>query len=275
MTWTLTALNSNLGSEYPGFIGITVAGFSPVTPGQLPGMLITVANAPPLVVHPGGIELDRVAEVCWDSTCAAPAPAGAVPNTFSAQFLISSPNSADVAAAATQLTIQFLSGSQITFEETENAQLPGPDVSYIPGVSIGSTPSSRYIYSGAAVTAPFDAISITNQSASPITGTVTLLASDGTSAVGPVNIPAIPVNGAAGYLVVGITPGDPRGLFPSSTVLPSLDDGNFHGTEHHTGTGIQRQRNAQPVPSPLSGSLTILEHRNRQAADYVACHFGA
>jgi hypothetical protein len=48
--------------------------------------------------------------------------------------------------------------------------------------------------------------------------------------IGPINIPAIPVNGAAGYLVVGRTPGDPLGLFPSSTVLPSLNDGNFHGT---------------------------------------------
>jgi hypothetical protein len=149
---------------------------------------------------------------------------------FSMQLLISSPSSADVAAAATQLTIQFLNGSQVTFEEAEKGQLPGPNASFIPGISIGSTPSSRYTYDGAAVTAPFDVISITNQSASPISGTVTLLASDGVTTVGPINIPPIPVNGAAGYLVVGRTPDDSLGLFPSSTVLPALHDGNFHGT---------------------------------------------
>jgi hypothetical protein len=224
VTWTLTAINSSLGSTYKGFMGITVQGFSPG-----PGIPITVSSAPPIVLSPGDYEPVRVAQVCWDSTCTAAAPSGPVANMFSAQFLISSPSSADVAAAVTQLTIQFLNGSQVTFEETETAQLPGPNISYISGISIGATPAARYVYNGAAVTAPFDEISITNQSNAPITGTVTLVNADG-SLVGPVNIPAIPVNGAVGYLVVGRTPGDTLGLFPSSTVLPALNDGNFHGT---------------------------------------------
>jgi hypothetical protein len=148
---------------------------------------------------------------------------------FSAQFLVSAANPEDVSAAAATLTIQFLNGSQVTFEEAETPQVPGPNISYVPGVSIGGTAAARYVYTGAAVTAPFDVISITNQSNAPITGTLTLVAGDGT-VVGPVSIPAIPVNGAAGYLVVGRTPGDTLGLFPSGTVLPSLNDGNFHGT---------------------------------------------
>lgn len=224
VTWTLTAINSSLGSTYSGFMGITVQGFSPG-----PGIPVTVGTLPSDVLNPGQYDFFRVAQVCWDSTCTAAAPSGAVPNMFSAQFLISAPNPADVAAAVITLTIQFLNGNQVTFEETETPQLAGPNVSYIAGVSIGGTPAARYVYNGAAVTAPFDAISITNRSNVPITGTVTLVNADG-SVVGPANIPAIPVNGAAGYLVIGRTPGDALGLFPSSTVLPMLNDGNLHGT---------------------------------------------
>ena len=40
----------------------------------------------------------------------------------------------------------------------------------------------------------------------------------------------IPVHGAAGYLVIGRTPGDPLGLFASNTLLPAGTDGIFHGT---------------------------------------------
>jgi hypothetical protein len=78
------------------------------------------------------------------------------------------------------------------------------------------------------VNQPFDELSVTNQSNGPITGTVTLVAVGGDT-VGPVQIPAIPAGGAAGFLVIGRTPEDSLGLFPSSTVLPSGGDGNFHG----------------------------------------------
>jgi hypothetical protein len=225
VTWTLTTIKSSLGNTYTGFMGITVQGFSPG-----PGIPITVSTFPQEVLSPGQYDFFRVAQVCWDSTCTAPAPSGPVAIMFSAQFLISASNPADVAAAVTTLTIQFLNNNQVTFEETETAQLAGPNVSYIPGISIGGTPAARYVNNNVGgVTAPFDAISITNQSNAPITGTVTLVNADG-SVVGPVNIPAIPVNGAAGYLVIGRTPGDALGLFPSSTVLPMLNDGNLHGT---------------------------------------------
>jgi hypothetical protein len=41
---------------------------------------------------------------------------------------------------------------------------------------------------------------------------------------------SIPPDGAAGYLLIGRTPGDPLGLFPSTTALPASADGLFHGT---------------------------------------------
>jgi len=120
VTWTLTAINSSLGSTYTGFMGITVQGFSPG-----PGIPITVASATPNVLNPGGYDVIRVAQVCWDSTCTAPAPSGPVANMFSAQLLISAPNPADVTAAVTTLTIQFLNGNQVTFEEAETPNSPG------------------------------------------------------------------------------------------------------------------------------------------------------
>jgi len=120
VTWTLTAINSSLGSTYTGFMGITVQGFSPG-----PGIPITVASATPDVLNPGGYDVIRVAQVCWDSTCTAPAPSGPVANMFSAQLLISAPNPADVTAAVTTLTIQFLNGNQVTFEEAETPNSPG------------------------------------------------------------------------------------------------------------------------------------------------------
>lgn len=43
-------------------------------------------------------------------------------------------------------------------------------------------------------------------------------------------VPLIPLGGAAGYLVVGRTPGDSLSLFPSDTVRPAGPDGIFHGS---------------------------------------------
>ena len=74
-----------------------------------------------------------------------------------------------------------------------------------------------------------DVLSVINASSGPITGTVTIVNANGNT-VGTAQIPAIPANGAAGYLVIGRTPGDPLGLFPSSTVLPAGTDNIFHGT---------------------------------------------
>jgi hypothetical protein len=135
------------------------------------------------------------------------------------------------------LTIQFLNGSQVTFEETSNAKPSGPPVSYLPGINLGATPAGRYVYTGAAVNLPFDEFSVTNiGNTGPITGSVMIQDIDG-NPIATAPIPAIPVGGAAGFLVIGRTPGDSLGLFPSSTVLPAGPDGIFHGTLVVTMTG--------------------------------------
>jgi hypothetical protein len=149
---------------------------------------------------------------------------------FSMQFIELTPFSADLARTAPpQMTIQFLNGSQVTREETESARAGGAINSYIPGINIGATPAGRYVLAGTAYTQPFDAISVTNQGTAAINGTVTLQDFSGnTVAMAP--LPDIPAGGAAGYLVIGRSPGDTLGLLPSSTVLPAGSDGIFHGT---------------------------------------------
>src|SRR6202035_1695650 len=128
------------------------------------------------------------------------------------------------------LTIQFLNGTQVTFEETGNARAtPGLNTSYIPGINLGATPAGRYVYNGAAVTQPFDEFSVTNESTTAsITGSVTIQDMNG-NPIATAGIQPIPIGGAAGFLVIGRTPGDPLGLFPSTTVLPAGADGIFHG----------------------------------------------
>ena len=171
-----------------------------------------------------------VKEVCWDPTCTAPAPQGAVPNMFSAQILASSPNPADLMITPNpRLTLQFLNGSQVNWEGAENTQRANSPVSIIPGINLGATPDARYTYTGTAVNLPFAVLSVTNlNSPGPITGTVSLQDLKHNTIV-KATLPGIPPQGAAGFLVIGRTPGDPLGLFPSNTVLPAGNDGIFHG----------------------------------------------
>jgi len=150
---------------------------------------------------------------------------------FSIQFSQSSPNSTDLSLTPSpMLTIQFLSGNRVTFEETESATQSNSPYSFIPGINLGATPEGRYVYTGAAVNQPFDAISVSNlNNPYPISGTLTIQDVNAkTIATAPV--PAISPGGAAGYLVIGRSPGDSLGLLPSSTVLPAGSDGIFHGT---------------------------------------------
>ena len=220
----LKALNSNLGSTYTGFLGVMVS-----TPGQPGAYVLTADNSVPAILAPGKTVQLIMTQVCWDPPCHAAAPAGAVPNMVSVQEILSSTTPADINLVSVQLTAQFLTGSQVEFQEAEMFQLPGPNVSYIPSVNIGSSPGTRYVYNGTAVTQPYAVLSITNTSGSPITGTVTLV--DRNNAfITNTAIPSIPVNGAVGYLVVGRNADDPLALYPYSIVLPPGSDGAFHGT---------------------------------------------
>ena len=231
VTFHIIGLSSSLGTAYTGYFGIRVG-----TPGQSDSQVVTLADittgAPGDIneIFPGQGYTAAATQVCWDPTCTSPAPSGAVPNMFSLEFVISSPNTLDINFNDIQGTVQFLNGSgQVTFETTESSVIAMSGYTIIPGVNIGATPATRYVMNGAAFTAPFDAVSITNlNSPNPISGTLTLQDFNGNTIVSA-PIPAIPPGGAAGYLVVGRTPGDSLGLLPSSTVLPAGSDGVFHG----------------------------------------------
>jgi hypothetical protein len=226
----VTALTSSLGTAYTGYLGVKIN--SPGRPPQIVTLNDIKAGAPGDInaIPPGQGFQTVVSEVCWDPTCTSAAPNGANPTMFSLQFIVESPNPNDLdRTSAPQMTIQFLNGNHVSFEETESAKIGGARNSYIPGVNIGATPAGRYVLVGTAYTQPFDAISLTNPSAAAISGTATLQDFNGNT-IATATIPSIPAGGAAGYLVIGRTPGDALGLFPSSTVLPAGADGIFHGT---------------------------------------------
>jgi hypothetical protein len=228
----VTALSSSLGTSYTGYLGFMVSSV-----GQPGGKVVTlsdiVASGPNSIgkVHPGQLIQFQITQVCWDQTCTQAAPTNAVPSMFGLQFVMSSPVSGDLDVTPTpRAIIQFLSGSRVTFETQVAAQASNSLYSIIPGISIGATPAGRYVLTGSAFNLPFDAVSISNvNNSNPITGTATLQDMNG-NAVATSTIPAIPPGGSAGFLVIGRTPGDPAGLFPSSTVLPATPDGIFHGT---------------------------------------------
>jgi hypothetical protein len=238
VTFNITALSSSLGTAYTGYFGIKL--LDPEAPGgqQILTLADILANNIGDVV-PGHQMRAQIAQVCWDPTCTAPAPAGAVPNMFSAQILISSPNTNDISPPnEVFLSVRFLNGSQVTFEEQETALRNNSPFSVIPGINLGATPAGRYVQTGTAYNLPFDVISVSNfNNPSPISGTLTI--KDGNAdVVAMAPIPPIPPGGAAGYLVIGRFPGDPLGLFPSSTVLPAGADGIFHGILEVGMTGL-------------------------------------
>ena len=227
----VTGMNSSLGSTYTGYFGFMGNEVGKPEQSGILTLSDIVAGASQAIgmVPPGHGTQFQVTQVCWDPTCTTAAPAGAVPNMFSLQLLFSSPNPGDVNPNDVQLDVRFLNGSQVTFEEQESALHANAPFRVVPNINLGATPATRYVYNGTAVTLPFDVLSVSNFSnPSPITGTVAIQDFDGHNIV-MANIPAIPSGGAAGFLVIGRSPGDPLGLFPSSTVLPAGSDGIFHG----------------------------------------------
>ena len=239
----VTNMKSSLGNSYSGYLGFIGGnvGQPPITTPDTLADIVAGGNDSIGQVPPGAAFQFYISKVCWDPTCTAAAPAGAVPNMLSLQLSFSSPVTTDINTNGVQLIIQFLDANgQVTFEEQEFPTRSNPQYSIVPGVDIGATPASRYVYNGAAVTKPFDVISISNlNNTNAISGTLTLKDFNG-NPVATAPIPSIPVNGAAGYLVIGRTPGDTLGLLPSSTVLPAGADGIFHGSleVHMTGQTV-------------------------------------
>ncbi len=217
----VTGLSSSLGSAYTGYLGFKGNRLGQSDSGILTLSDIVLAGADEAIgaLSPRQMLQVQITQVCWDPTCTAAAPAGAVPNMFSLQFSLSSPNAADVNPNELQLTARFLDANgHVTSQEQEMALHTNSPVSIVPGISIGATPATRYVLNGSAVTLPYDVLSISNfANPNSISGTATLLDSNG-STVATATIPAILSNGAAGFLVVvGGSPGDTLGLFPSST----------------------------------------------------------
>lgn len=230
VTFHVTALNSSLGSTYTGYFGIRAGLVG--QPDQVLSLSDIVAGGSADIgsIPPGQVMQAAITQVCWDPSCTAPAPPGAMSNMFSIQFLESSPNPADINPADIQGTVRLLNGHQVAFETVESALHTNSPFSLIPGISLAATPDSRYVYNGSAVTMPFDAISVSNlDNAGALTGTVDIQDLNG-SVVATANIPPIAPNGAVGFLLIGRTPDDSSGLFSSSTVLPAGPDGIFHGT---------------------------------------------
>lgn len=226
----VTALSSSLGSTYTGYLGFV--GSQPGQPGSTQLTLTDLVKGGPNsigFVNPGQGFQFLITQVCWDLTCTATAPAGAVPNMLSLQFLFSSPNPSDINPSNIQMAVQFLNGSQVTFEEQETALHKNPPFSVIPNINLGATPATRYVYNGTAVTLPFDVLSVSNlNNPNPITGTATIQDYNGNNVLSSA-IPAIPPGGATGFLLIGIPGNGTPALFPSSTVLPAGSDGIFHG----------------------------------------------
>ena len=236
----ITGLNSSLGSAYTGYLG-----FKGNEIGQSDSVILTLAdivagtNEAIGPIPPRGLLQFQITQVCWDPTCTAAAPAGAVPNMFSMTLTLSSPNTADINSNDVQLTARFLDANgHVTSQEQEPALRTNSPVSIIPGISLGATPQTRYVLNGSAYVYPHDVLSISNfANPNSISGMATLLDTAGHT-VATATIPAIPSNGAAGYLVVGRFAGDPLGLFPSSSVLPAGTDGLFHGSLALSVTGL-------------------------------------
>jgi hypothetical protein len=223
----VTALNSSLGNAYTGYFGFMV---------DIPGLgsqvvsFSDISSGDGTLVMPGQAMRFLIRQLCWDPTCAAAAPAGAVPNMFSLQFMALSPNPTDISLTPSPLlTVHFLNGSQVALGVTERAERANSPYSYIPGINLGATPATRYVYTGTEVSQPYDVLSVSNlNNAQPITGTASLQDLNGnTIATAP--IPSVAPEGAVGYLLIGRAPGDPFALFPSSIVLPADSDGLFQG----------------------------------------------
>ena len=104
-----------------------------------------------------------------------------------------SPNNADIAITPNPLlTIQYLNGNAVTFEEQESALRTDSIWCYVPGINIGATPAERHVYRGAAVSQLFDVVSISNlNNTNLISGTLILQDKNG-NPVATAPIPAIP-----------------------------------------------------------------------------------
>jgi hypothetical protein len=234
----ITGLSSNLGDAYKGYFGFvgTQVGDNQSQQYTLADLVAGTPASIGSVSGGSGFQF-QIIKVCWDPTCTSPAPAGAVPNMMSMQLTLASPTTADLNTNYIQLTVRFLNGTQVSFEEQEFGLHTNSQVDIVPGVSIGATPASRYVYNNGTLTQPFEVLSVSNfANPNSLGATVTLKDYNG-GVIISAPMPSVPPNGAAGFLVIGEAGNSTAALFPSSTVLPAGPDGNFHGVLEVQTTG--------------------------------------
>ncbi len=231
VTFQMSQLNSSQGSAYTGFFGIMT------NMNNTTAVLTTQANPISFTAQPGQGAYYTVSKTCFNATCTGAAPASFtgsfLPNMFSMQIQILSANPADLALVQLPLlTGRFLdSTGQVTLVEQETAVENPSNTAGINSLNEAGSPAVRYVLNGPDITLAYVTFSVTNTSATqPLTGTLNILDYNNNVVVSA-PIPAIPPSGAAGYLLIGRTPGDTLGFFPSSTVLsPVGPEGAFHGT---------------------------------------------
>jgi len=233
VTFSLTQLNSSLGSSYTGYFGIFGGGVG----SSKPPSVSTAASAKSFTLSPGGGGILQFTAVCFDPTCTTAAPSGAVANMFSAQFQVLASSASDLEILVPPLlTVRFLnSNGSVSFEEQEQAYATTAGVTgaIIDSVAEAATAATRYQYNASgALTLPFTVFSVTNPSSTgSLAGTAYLYDFNG-NVIDTAPLPTLPPGAAAGYLLFGRSAGDTLGLFPYNTPLPvsSTDStGVFHG----------------------------------------------
>jgi hypothetical protein len=231
VTFQMTQLNSSLGTSYTGFFGVR-------TNMNSSGAVLTTAASPiSFMAQPGQGAYWIVGATCFNAGCTAAAPAAFtgpyLSNMFSMQMQILGSSAADLALVQLPLlTAKFLDSSgNVTLVEQEVAVEFPVSTAGINSLNEAGTAALRYVLSGSSYVDAFVAFSVTNPSATQsLTGTLNLVDfNNNVIATSP--IPSIPPLGASGYLLIGRSPGDTLGLFPSSTILsPTGPEGVFHGT---------------------------------------------
>jgi hypothetical protein len=226
VTFQFNQLNSSLGTSYGGYFGITmsVAGASSGTyaSGQIPSVTL----------QPGNVSRAIVTATCFNASCNVTPPAGLVSNMFSLQLTIIANTGADLDATPLPLlTIQFLNNNgAVTFQEQEQAlDVSATGNSARASVNEGASAQGRYYAPNGALVQPYTAFSVTNPSPTSSLSASVVLYDFAGNLLATVPLPALPPLGAAGYLLVGRSSGDPLGLLPFETLLPSGADSIFHG----------------------------------------------
>ena len=226
VTFQFNQLSSSLGSSYGGYFGVTMS------VGGAAAATYANGQIPPITLQPGNLSQAVVSQTCFNSSCNVTPPAGLVSNMFSMQLTMIANSGADLDATPLPLlTIQFLNGNgAVTFQEQEQAL----DVSAIgsaarASLNEGASAQGRYYAPNGALVQPFTAFSVTNPSSTSTLSASIVLYDFAGNLLATVPLPPLAPLAAAGYLLVGRNNGDPLGLMPFDTLLPSGADSIFHG----------------------------------------------